>query len=35
VIATGVWKLQFMLFTEGQPISQDAYREVHLWLNVT
>ena len=35
VIATGVWKLQFMLFTEGQPISQDSYREVHLWLNVT
>ncbi len=35
VTAPGEWKLQFMLFTEGQPISQDSYREVHLWLNVT
>ena len=35
VTAPGTWKLQFLLFTEGQPISQDSYREVHLWLNVT
>jgi uncharacterized membrane protein len=35
VSAPGTWKLQFMLFTEGQPISQESYREVHLWLNVT
>ena len=33
--APGTWKLQFLLFTEGQPIDQNAYREVHLWLNVT
>jgi len=35
VISTGTWKLQFLLYTEGQPIDQNAYREVHLWLNVT
>lgn len=35
VTAPGVWKLQFMLYLEGQPITQDTYREVHLWLNVT
>jgi len=35
VTAAGSWKLQFLLFTEGQPISQDPYREVHLWLEVT
>jgi uncharacterized membrane protein len=35
VTAPGTWKLQFLLFTEGQPIDQNAYREVHLWLNVT
>ena len=34
VTATGTWKLQFLLYVEGQPITQDAYREVHLWLNV-
>ena len=34
-IAPGTWKLQFLLFTEGQPIDQNAYREVHLWLEVT
>jgi len=32
--APGTWKLQFLLYTEGQPLTQDAYREVHLWLNV-
>ena len=32
--APGTWKLQFILYTEGQPLTQDAYREVHLWLNV-
>ncbi len=31
----GTWKLQFLLYTEGQPLTQDSYREVHLWLNVT
>ena len=35
VVATGTWKLQFLLFTEGQAISQDSYLEVHLWLNVS
>lgn len=36
VTAPGEWKLQFLLYTEGQPItSQESYREVHLWLNVT
>ena len=35
VTTSGTWKLQFLLYTEGQPIDQDAYREVHLWLNVT
>jgi len=35
VTAPGTWKLQFLLFTEGQPVSQDAYLEVHLWLEVT
>ena len=34
VTAQGTWKLQFLLYTEGQPLTQDAYREVHLWLNV-
>jgi uncharacterized membrane protein len=35
VTATGTWKLQLLLYVEGQPITQNAYREVHLWLNVT
>ena len=35
VTSTGTWKLQFLLYIPGQPITQDAYREVHLWLNVT
>jgi uncharacterized membrane protein len=34
VTSPGTWKLQFLLYTEGQPLTQDAYREVHLWLNV-
>lgn len=34
VISPGTWKLQFLLYTEGQPIDQNAYREVHLWLYV-
>jgi uncharacterized membrane protein len=34
VTAPGTWKLQFLLYTEGQPLTQDAYREVHLWLNI-
>jgi len=29
------WKLQFLLYIQGEPITQNAYREVHLWLNVT
>ncbi len=35
VISQGVWKLQFLLYTEGQVVDQNAYREVHLWLTVT
>jgi uncharacterized membrane protein len=35
VTSSGTWKLQFLLYTEGQLIDQNAYREVHLWLNVT
>ena len=35
VSTAGEWKLQFLLFTEGQPVSQDSYREVHLWLIVS
>ena len=35
VISTGTWKLQFLLYTQGQVIDQNAYREVHLWLTVT
>jgi len=34
IASIGTWKLQFLLFTEGQPITQDSYREVHLWINV-
>jgi len=34
VSASGTWKLQFLLYLEGQPLDQNAYREVHLWLNV-
>ena len=34
VSAVGVWKLQFLLYVEGQELTQDAYREVHLWLDV-
>ena len=31
----GVWKLQFLLYLDGQPLTQlGAYREVHLWLTV-
>jgi uncharacterized membrane protein len=35
VLAPGEWKLQLLLYLEGQPINQDSYRELHLWLNVT
>jgi uncharacterized membrane protein len=35
VTSAGTWKLQFLLYTQGQPTDQNAYREVHLWLNVT
>ncbi|MCU0853144.1 MAG: DUF1616 domain-containing protein, partial [Thermoplasmata archaeon] len=35
VTAPGVWKLQFLLYLEGQPLTQESYREVYLWLNVT
>jgi len=35
VTAQGDWKLQFLLMIDGQPVSQEAYREVHLWLFVT
>ncbi len=34
--SSGEWKLQFLLYFDGQQLTQlDAYREVHLWLNVT
>ena len=32
---SGTWKMQFLLYEQGQPLTQDSYREVHLWLNVT
>lgn len=35
VTAPGVWKLQVLLFIDDQPVSQQAYREVFLWLGVT
>ncbi len=36
VTASGEWKLQFLLYLDGSPLTQtDAYREVHLWLDVT
>ncbi len=35
VDTSGSWKLQFLLLVDGQPVSQDSYREVHLWLNVS
>ncbi len=35
VSSDGLWKLQFLLFVDGQEYTQDSYREVHLWLNVT
>jgi uncharacterized membrane protein len=35
VSSIGPWKLQFLLYIQGQPITQNAYREVHLWLRVT
>lgn len=35
VTEEGVWKLQFLLYTEGQPLTQDSYRGVHLWLIVS
>ena len=34
VTAPGNWKLQFLLFTEGQTISQNSYLETHIWLDV-
>ena len=35
VTAAGEWKLQFLVFIDDQPVTQDAYREVYLWLGVT
>ncbi len=35
VVGEGTWKLQFLLFTEGQEFTQNAYRSVHLWLNIS
>jgi len=35
VTATGSWRLQFLLMIGDEAVSQDAYREVYLWLNVT
>jgi uncharacterized membrane protein len=34
VTEAGTWKLQFLLYTEGQEFTQDSYREVHLWVKV-
>lgn len=35
VTEEGTWKLQFLLFIEGQPLTQDSYRGTHLWLIVS
>jgi uncharacterized membrane protein len=35
VSADGMWKLQFLLYIDGQGYDQDSYREVHLWLDVS
>ncbi|MDH3366147.1 MAG: DUF1616 domain-containing protein, partial [Thermoplasmata archaeon] len=35
VSAEGDWKLQFLLYIDGQEMTQDSYREVHLWLVVS
>jgi uncharacterized membrane protein len=35
VTEEGTWKMQFLLYSQGQPVDQDAYREVHLWLIVS
>ncbi|HEX9907351.1 MAG TPA: DUF1616 domain-containing protein [Thermoplasmata archaeon] len=36
VDSAGEWKLQFLLYIEGDPITPESYyREVHLWLRVT
>ena len=35
VQAPGKWKLQLLLYLEGQLVNQDSYRELHLWLDVT
>ena len=35
VTEEGTWKLQFLLYTEGQELTQESYREVHLWLVVS
>jgi uncharacterized membrane protein len=32
VTSNGTWKLQFLLYVDGQEFTQDSYREVHLWL---
>ena len=34
VTSSGIWKLQVLLYVEGQEFTQDSYREVHLWLDV-
>jgi len=36
VSSSGEWKLQFLLYLDGDPLTQlGYYREVHLWLDVT
>jgi len=35
VSAEGMWKLQFLLYIDGQEYDQESYREVHLWLDVS
>ncbi len=36
VTSSGEWKLQFLLYVQGETLTQQSsYREVHLWLDVT
>lgn len=35
VTQSGQWKLQFLLYFQGQVLDQNSYREVHLWLRVS
>jgi uncharacterized membrane protein len=35
VSQTGQWKMQFLLYFQGQELTQNSYLEVHLWLRVS